>query len=262
MKQKNIPNDEFTAKRKARQKKIRKRRIIISLIFLLILSIIVFTGLSLTVLFPIKSITVSGSKKYSSEQIVAASGIKKGDNLFISNTELENIRKHLPFVNSVDVTRELPDTVKITVTDAKEHSCVFFEGNYYTVSKEGFVLAAYPEKPETVFEVRAEKVECKPGYELKLSSDKERELIDNLTTLAEEKGLHLNQIDITNDISITVKAENRFTVNLGTSNSLSNKLAHLAAMIKSIEPDKTGKINLSMWTPDNTEGTFVEGPFE
>ena len=69
-------------------------------------------------------------------------------------------------------------------------------------------------------------------------------------------------MDITDELAITVKAENRFNVNFGSANFLENKFAHLAGMIKNIGADKTGKINLSMWTNSQTQGTFVEGGLE
>ena len=71
-------NDEFTRKRKARQRKIRKRRIKIFIGCLVVALLITGTALSLTVLFPIDSITVTGSEKYTAEEILSAAGIKKG----------------------------------------------------------------------------------------------------------------------------------------------------------------------------------------
>ena len=93
-------------------------------------------------------------------------------------------------------------------------------------------------------------------------SEKTEELISEIGALAEEYGMTLNYIDVTDELSVTVKTENRFIVNLGTSNFLQNKFAHLSGMIKNIEETKTGKINLSMWTTENTEGTFVAGEIE
>ncbi|MBQ7725630.1 MAG: hypothetical protein IJT66_00635, partial [Clostridia bacterium] len=69
-------------------------------------------------------------------------------------------------------------------------------------------------------------------------------------------------IDLSDELAITVKVENRFVVNFGTSNYLENKIKHLASMVQAIDLKKTGTINLSMWTSSKTEGTFVEGEIE
>lgn len=255
-------NDEFLKKRKARQRRIRKRRMIIGFSLFIVLLVTVFAVLSLTVLFPIKQITAKGSEKYTSEQIVASSGINIGDNLFISSVKTDALRKKLPYIESVKIKRTLPDSIAITVKDAEPYACYYSDGAYYTVSRAGYVLESSEVKPDSLFEIRAGGVKCVLGRAVVFSEEKTEELISQIGGLAEEYGLSLNCIDVTDELALTVKAENRFAVNLGTSNYLDKKFAHLSGMIKNIGETKTGKINLSMWTSENTEGTFVEGSIE
>ena len=89
-------NDEFLRKRKLRQRKIRRRRIITALVFFGILLIAVGVILSLTVLFPIEQIKVSGSEKYTADEVAPACGIKTGDNLFMSSADEEELKEKLP----------------------------------------------------------------------------------------------------------------------------------------------------------------------
>ena len=113
-------NDEFTRKRKLRQRKIRRRRIKIFLVFLLVAAIAVFAVLSVTVLFPIEQITVSGSNKYSAEQILEAASIEKGDNLFRAKADITVLNKKLPYLEKIEINRKLPGTLNIKVKDAEE----------------------------------------------------------------------------------------------------------------------------------------------
>lgn len=253
-----VQEDEFIKKRKARQKKIRKRRIIRGFLLFFILLIIAGAALSLTVLFPIKTVKAGGSKIYTAEQLAAASGIKKGDNLFTASVDEEALKYTLPYVESVKIKRTLPDTVTVTVTDAREYACYYTDGSYYAVSRSGHVLNCYDSMPDGIFEIRAPDVKCEVGREIKLSDEKSGELIEEILGIAEELKINITCLDITDELAITLKAENRFTVNLGTANYLENKLAHLSGMLKSIGSEKTGKINLSMWSDSHTEGTFVE----
>ena len=255
-------NDEFLKKRKARQRRIRKRRMIIGFSLLIVVLAGVGVILSLTVLFPINNITAKGSEKYTAEQIISSSGIKTGDNLFVSSVNTEKLREKLPFIESVKLKRTLPDSITITVKDAEPYACYCSDGMYYTVSRAGYVLESSEEKPDSLFEIRADKVKCTIGKEIVFSSEKTEELISEITTLAEEYAIKLNSVDVSDELAVRVKAENRFIVDFGTSNFLSNKFAHLSGMIKNIEETKTGKINLSMWTKENTEGTFVESSIE
>lgn len=255
-------NDEFLKKRKARQRRIRKRRMLIGFTLFIVLLVAVGAVLSLTVLFPINNITAKGSERYTAEQIIALSGIKTGDNLFVSSVKTDALREKLPYIESVKIKRTLPDIITITVKDAVPYACYYSDGVYYTVSRAGYVLESGEEKPDSLFEIRADSVKCVLGKEVAFSSEKTEDLITEIGGLSEEYGLSLNYIDVTDELTITVKTENRFIVNFGTSNFLPNKFAHLSGMIKNIEETKTGKINLSMWTSDNTEGTFVAGSIE
>ena len=58
-------------------------------------------------------------------------------------------------------------------------------------------------------------------------------------------------------LSITLQVDNRFEVNLGTSNYVNEKIKHLSGMIQKIDPSESGNIDLSMWTNDNSRGTFT-----
>lgn len=255
-------NDEFLKKRKARQRRIRKRRMLIGFSLFVVLLIVIGVILSLTVLFPINNITANGSEKYTVEQIISSSGIKKGDNLFVTSLKADALREKLPYIESVKIKKNLPDSITITVKDAVPYACYYTEGMYYTVSKAGYVLESTQQKPDSLFEIRANGVKCVLGKAVDIESDKIKNLISKIGGFAEEYGLSLNYIDVTDELTVTVKTENRFIVNLGTTNYIQNKFAHLSGMIKNIEETKTGKINLSMWTTENTEGTFVEGGIE
>lgn len=255
-------NDEFARKRILRRKRIIRRRIILGFGLFFVLLSAVFAVLSFTVLFPVKSVNAAGSKIYSQEEIVAACGINAGDNLLRADVDTEKIRKQLPYVQSVTVRRKLPDTVNITVKDAKENAVVGSGGKYYSVGRDWFVLNCYDEMPRDLIEIISEKIECKVGSFAKFSDAKTETLINDIEKNAGDCGIKLNEIDLTDELTVSVKAEGRFRVNMGTSNNLDKKFAHLGGMIKNIDPQKTGKINLSMWTPSNTEGTFVEGSAE
>ena len=255
-------NDEFTRKRKARQRKIRKRRIKIFIGFLVVALLITGAALSLTVLFPIDSITVTGSEKYTAEEILSAASIKKGDNLFTAKADAGAMAKKLPYVQSVQTVRKLPGSLTLKVKDAAEYACYKADGKYFTVSRNQHVLNRCDEPPENMLLILAGNVSCKVGEDVQYGDNKAGGLIEQIEKSAEEYSLTLNRIDITDELAISVKTEGRFVVNFGTSNGLDGKFAHLASMIKNIDAQKTGTVNLSMWSSSNTEGTFVEGTAE
>ena len=74
---------------------------------------------ALTVFFKVQSITVSGNARYTSEEIIAASGIEIEDNLFLLNkySAAQAIFEKLPYVEEATINRALPDTIVITVRE-------------------------------------------------------------------------------------------------------------------------------------------------
>ncbi len=256
----NYQNDEFLKKRKERQKKIRKRRLKVFFTLFIIFALIIAVVLCLTVLFPISNITAKGSKVYSGAEIVASCGIEKGDNLFtVSKKEtLDLLKKNLPYIESVEIERSLPDTLNLKVTDAKEYACYVVGNQYYTVSKSGWTLNSYSEEPENVILIISDKIKCKVGSAVEFETDSSHEEVQFIIDGFEEYKISVDYVDITDTVNLKAKVENRFIVNFGTAVDLEYKIKHLNSMIKSIDQNDTGKIDLSMWNSQNTQGTFVQ----
>lgn len=252
-------DDEFTRKRKLRQRKIRRRRIKIFLVFLTVMLLAVLAVLSVTVFFPIEQITVSGSEKYSAEQILNTTNIKKGDNLFRANADVTVLNKKLPYLEKLEIKRKLPGTLNIKVKDAEEYACFKTDDGYFAVSKSWHILNCYEEAPDDCLIILANGAEFKVGEDVQYKDGKSGGLIEKIKNLSDEYNIILNRIDVTDELDLKIKAEGRFVVEFGTSNSLENKFAHLEGMIKNIEESKTGTIKLSMWSASNTKGSFVEG---
>lgn len=257
---KEVPRDEFIRKRMERQRKIRKRRLITFFIFFIITAICVGIALSLTVFFPIENIKAKGSKIYTPEQIINYSQIEKGENLFtVSKTQVEkNLKKNLPYVEKIEIERELSGKIEIIVTDAEEFACYTTDKGKYIVSKSGWVLKKIDKVPEKLIEIKADKVECSTGNQIIFADESLKALVDNIIEICQNENVAVNSVDVTDLLAISLKADGRFDVNLGNNDNIERKIKHLAGMIEKIPEKKSGKINLNMWTTTNTQGTFTE----
>ena len=73
---------------------------------------------ALTLFFRVDSIVITGEERYSEQEIVDATGLRIGDNLFLLNKYAiaEDLLKKLPYITAVRINRELPDTLTIDVT--------------------------------------------------------------------------------------------------------------------------------------------------
>lgn len=251
--------DEFVKKRMERQKKIRKRRLTALFVIFVILAVCTAVVLSFTVFFPIESIKITGSKIYSAEEILDASNIVKGDNLFaVSQKKTQTAIKHkLPFVDEIKFERKIPDTLKITVKDAVEIATFKVKNKYFTVSSSGWVMEEKKKAPQNLPLIICD-VGCKVGSQIVFKNETEKQLLDNISSSLEGKNIKVNSIDVTKQTSLILKLEDRFVVDLGSANNIPEKISHLTAMMAKISPEKEGKIDLSMWSSSNTKGTFVE----
>ncbi len=256
----NQKNDEFLRKRRERQRRKKQKRARIIFIFFLVLLVAIGAILSVTVLFPIKKITAKGSKIYSEEQIVNACGIKSGDNLIVVSQDkaLENLKKTLPFIQSIEFDRSFPDTLKIKVTDAKEKICYIVNDKYYTVSEDGWVLNSYDKRPKALTLIISDGIKCKVGSKLEITDKNIKELYAKIDDTLKYYKLKADYINLTDRLQIKVKVENRFIVNLGSSKDMEPKIKHLKAMLQKSGKDVVGNINLSMWSRNNPQGSLKE----
>ena len=72
-----------------------------------------------TVFFQVETVAVTGNSRYSQEEIIQATGIQTGDNLFRMNKYqiAHQVLQGLPYVEELTIRRALPSTIVITVKE-------------------------------------------------------------------------------------------------------------------------------------------------
>ena len=115
------------------------------LVYAAIILAVVIIGavLSLTVLFKTEHIVVSGTDVYSAKDIIDASGLIMGDNIFTApkGRASDRIEKKFPDIEEAKVTFSIPDTIKIHITMANPAYVIEGTAGYYVVSDMGKVLS-------------------------------------------------------------------------------------------------------------------------
>ncbi len=86
---------------------------------LCVLAVVVALTGGATVFFRVETVEVTGNQRYTQEEIIAASGIQMGDNLYALNKVSidRKIRTQLPYVGELSINRALPSTIRIDVTE-------------------------------------------------------------------------------------------------------------------------------------------------
>lgn len=247
---------DVNSRRAARQKKARQRQLKILLIFFIVVVIVTLVIMCFTVFFQVKIIKSTGSKIYSGSQIGEASKVTGKDSLFfVSEEEIEeNIRKECPYIDNVKLKRVFPDEIQLIVTDAKEHAYYLSGDKYYIISEKGYILKEQKETPENVFQIKTNGIKGKPGQKAEYKNITENELVANLIEDLRKYDINIDVIDTTSLLQIELKIEGKYTVILGKNEYISDKIKHLSSMLDNIT-DNSDIIDLSMWQPDNRQGT-------
>lgn len=153
------------------KRKIRNRRIFILSVFIMVMLLCVCL---FTPLFAISEISVTGNTLLSAENIIADSGIEKGENVFrISKRKAKRALKPSPYIEGVEIKRKFPARVVIEIDEAKQDIIIDTPQEFIITTIDGRVL----EKTEDVTELTAPIVygvsmkEAEPAKQLKAEDE-------------------------------------------------------------------------------------------
>lgn len=128
-------------RRRRRRTRWKGRFLNLYLVLAVVLTAAVIAG-GCIVFFKVNQFEVIGNQRYSAEEIAEASGIHKGDNLYLLN-KTEAARKlldDLAYVRSVNIRRRLPDTVILTIAETDAVAEVQTGKDWWLINEEGKVL--------------------------------------------------------------------------------------------------------------------------
>ncbi len=218
----------------------------------IMLGVVLAVVLSMVIFFRVEHIQVQGNRYYSAEEIEAACGVATGDNLLIlSRGEIAaNIRENLQYIDGVKVTRQLPNTVIVTVTEQEPNYVVCDEaGECYLITAKGIAVRAVSQQEAKAYTlvkdmtvkppVMGEKVEC-VGIQFSLLTTVLQELE------AAELVREISSVSLLSSTQISLWYGDRFEVTLGNTARLDYKLEYLKAVIAAEESYVTGTIDLRL----------------
>lgn len=199
----------------------RRRRGNMTLHYSLIafIALVIFVILSLTVFFNIETADIIGSSIYSADEIIAASGIKGGDNMIRKNMGKaeKNITSQLIYIEEAEITRKLPSSVEILITPCIETASLQTEDGYLIVSETGKILCASEEPMEDTFVfIGAEPAEdMHTGMKFASADEDKTEVIYELMQRAGSGfASKITSFDVTDRLNISCLYENRITIEI------------------------------------------------
>lgn len=122
----------------------RRRRGRFGFLYKLLSFLIIFAAIlaGCVAFFRVNRVEVIGNSRYSAQEIIDASGVELGDNLFLVNrpqTAL-NITKALPYVEKVAPVHRPPDTVELHITETHAAAAIQIGESWWLINASGKLL--------------------------------------------------------------------------------------------------------------------------
>ncbi len=213
-----------------KRKKNKLKRKIFACIALTLGIIAVIVILSLTVLFKIEHITIEGNERYTEDEIAAVLPIGEQDNLFLADTEKASakLEENLPYIYEAVITRKLPSTLQVLITETPTVYAIQTEEAVYTLVDDTFKVLenGVTELPENAVTITNAAINTTVvGQTIVLGDEKMLVNLKEMTAIIRDDQLaeitSISSVDINNNYMVY---DNRITFKLGSIDNLETKV--------------------------------------
>lgn len=206
---------------------------------------------AITLFFRMDHIVVSGNERYSEEEVIAASGLATGGNLYFLNKfdVKEAIFAQLPYVEEVRINRKLPDTLLIELRECKACAGVSDGAGVWLISDQGKLLeetAAPPEGCPLVTGAALIEPTASKKMDFGDAAAFRAGVVLTLLRAADERRMRENigSIDISDETALNFTYLGRFAVRFPWTADVGYKLESLVTVVDYLEGNETGRIDL------------------
>ncbi len=249
---------EEAAKRRAEQELREKKRRrggsnIVYYVMVSVLAVIIFSVLSVTVLFNTEKIIVEGESDYTEEQIIAASGLKGDENLVRLSTSgiPEKMLDRLVTLDSVTVEKIFPSTIKISVVRSVPMANFVYKDHNYVISHIGRVMAIDEKNADcmTIIGYKPADSVILGGF-ITAEDESQDKLVKEISTAFEKAGIKdITTVDITDNLSIKISYEDRVLINIGSVLQIDEKMKIIRELIYNGYIEDTEFVTLDVSDP-------------
>ncbi len=220
-------------------------------LFIIVVVVILLLFAGFGMLFEINEILVEGSYEHTAAEIIEASGIKTGSNLFFINTKAaeSKITQTFPYISFASVTRELPGTVRIAVSEGIARAAIEFDGVLYMMDENCRITGEAKADDTYIKVIGLTVIEVKVGSVIEVDENNETRLSFTQAVLNRlgDDGFSdkVTWLDVTNIGHITFDYMERFTVNVGSGEQLEYKMSRIDGIVLQLKDTDRGLIDVS-----------------
>ena len=264
------PREKTPAARARKKKPHRVYNTNFGFKFVTMLAVVAVIVLSMIIFFKVKHITVQlpqqddsqAKSYYTAEEVVNASGVNIDDNLLSLSKAAVAARIHaaLPYINEIQIKKQLPGTVVISFTEFDVTYGIQDEtGAWWLMSREGRILEPSTEQDArshlivTGMPIEAPQVGdyLKPaateGADMSEIAAKKRTVLEIIPALEDMPFIkQIVSVDVSTSYDLTLWYQTRYQIRLGTTENLTYKLQFLQATLENKEiQSRSGTIDLT-----------------
>lgn len=210
--------------------------------------------LGLSVFFRVANIEVEGNSIYSAEEIIEASGIEKGDNLFFINkfTAVSRINSKLPYIEKAVINRSLPNRLVIEVTESSAIAYVTAEDGYWTIDRSCKLLAGInPDETANLIRVEGITPIAPAVGDIIEAGEAEKPKVTYLSEILRQiyalgMAKDVTSIDVSDVSNPEFQYLGRFRVRLGSNTDVEYKFQVLLSAVSKLGDGDSGTLDLSI----------------
>jgi len=217
--------------------------------------------------FKIKNIDINENERYSYDDILKASGISVGGELYgidVKKTE-GKIKEELAYAKSVNIRQIPPSTLSIEIENEKGFFGMAIAGDFYIVSQDFKVLDRRKKPIEGIITVATDEVKkCYLGEKMEFSDGDVYDFLEGIVELFKKDDSGrlsaIKSVDITNKFKVAMNYGDRFLVKFGIFENIAPKILNVFEVINELGEDDRGIIDIT----DGKAASFryVENVFE
>ena len=234
-----------------------KRIIILSVILFLLLTLFVSGYIYIVENYTVTTVYVEGNFHYTNEEIMdmVMDGRYGNNSIFLSLKYRDKGVDNIPFIQTMDVSVEARDTIRIKVYEKAVAGYVAYLGRYIYFDKDGIVVETAEERTPGIPQVTGLSFSHVILHErLPVENQEVFEDILNITQLLEKYSMPVDKIYFSPDYEVTLIFGDA-RVAMGRSDDIEEKMMGLQYMLPSLE-GKSGTLDLREYTEDTRMISF------
>lgn len=215
------------------------------------------TAISLAIFFKIEKIEILGESRYSSEEIIKSSKVKNGQNLILLNEEKakETMERELPFLKVNNIKKTVPNKLTFEVAEVKKYAYIEQNEICIVFDEDKKIIEMKSQVEENLLKIKGvEVLEPNVGEKIKIKSENKEKSLFEILDLLKEYGLtEPTEVDLSNELKVSVNYQNRINILIGNLNELDYKIKTAAEIINNrLSKDESGELDLSMLDQGDT----------